>query len=206
MRFKLILFSGILAFSVISNSSAQTFKAGLILGLNASQVNGDDIGGYSNPGLRTGIRASTMLKDRLQIDSDILFSQKGSRPSASEFNATGQNWKFRMDYIEVPVTLRFSDWYTDDDYYKVYAKAGLSYGRFFRSKNSPDSPFRTLDEYIRQNDLSLVVGAGFYPRKHLQCEIVYTRSLFPFYLPEFGRPWGRALLGYSFSLQIMYEI
>ena len=207
MKLKFLLFSTLILMFIYSESQAQTFKAGLILGLNASQINGDDVGGYSNPGLRTGIRASIMLRDRVQIDTDMLFSQRGSRPSASEFDASNGllNWKFGMDYIEVPVTIRFSDWYVDD-YYKVYAKAGLVYGRFFRSKNSLDSPFRTLDEYIRVNDVAFTLGIGLYPRKHIQTELNFTRSLFPFYLPEVGYPWSRALVGYYFSIQIMYEI
>jgi len=187
---------------------AQTFKAGLILGLNASQIDGDDVGGYSNPGLRAGIRASTMLKnEKLQLDTDMLFSQRGSRPSANEVNIIGLDWSFRMDYVEVPVTLRYSDWYVEDgDYYKVYAKGGLSYGRFFRSKHSDLSPFRNIDEYINNNDVSITAGMGVYLKKHLQAEINYTRSIFPFYVRQVGLPWGRSLIGYFVSIQFMYEI
>ncbi len=187
---------------------AQTFKAGLILGLNASQIDGDDVGGYSNPGLRAGIRASTMLSnEKLQLDTDMLFSQRGSRPSANEVNSIGLDWSFRMDYVEVPVTLRYSDWYVEDgDYYKVYAKGGLSYGRFFRSKHSDLSPFRNIDEYINNNDLSITAGMGVYLKKHLQAEINYTRSIFPFYVRQVGLPWGRSLIGYFVSIQFMYEI
>lgn len=187
---------------------AQTFKAGLILGLNASQIDGDDVGGYSNPGLRAGIRASTMLRnEKLQLDTDMLFSQRGSRPSANEVNIIGLDWSFRMDYVEVPVTLRYSDWYVEDgDYYKVYAKGGLSYGRFFRSKHSDLSPFRNIDEYINNNDVSITAGMGVYLKKHLQAEINYTRSIFPFYVRQVGLPWGRSLIGYFVSIQFMYEI
>lgn len=187
---------------------AQTFKAGLILGLNASQIDGDDVGGYSNPGLRAGIRASTMLSnEKLQLDTDMLFSQRGSRPSANEVNIIGLDWSFRMDYVEVPITLRYSDWYVEDgDYYKVYAKGGLSYGRFFRSKHSDLSPFRNIDEYINNNDLSITAGMGVYLKKHLQAEINYTRSIFPFYVRQVGLPWGRSLIGYFVSIQFMYEI
>ena len=187
---------------------AQTFKAGLILGLNASQIDGDDVGGYSNPGLRAGIRASTMFNnEKLQLDTDMLFSQRGSRPSANEVNIIGLDWSFRMDYVEVPVTLRYSDWYVEDgDYYKVYAKGGLSYGRFFRSKHSDLSPFRNIDEYINNNDLSITAGMGVYLKKHLQAEINYTRSIFPFYVRQVGLPWGRSLIGYFVSIQFMYEI
>lgn len=187
---------------------AQTFKAGLILGLNASQIDGDDVGGYSNPGLRAGIRASTMLRnEKLQLDTDMLFSQRGSRPSANEVNIIGLDWSFRMDYVEVPITLRYSDWYVEDgDYYKVYAKGGLSYGRFFRSKHSDLSPFRNIDEYINNNDLSITAGMGVYLKKHLQAEINYTRSIFPFYVRQVGLPWGRSLIGYFVSIQFMYEI
>ena len=207
MKFKFLVFTALLILSGSVESHAQTFKAGLIAGLNASQINGDNVGGYSNPGIRAGIRVSTVLKDRLRVDTDMLFSQRGSRPSSTEFRATGQNWKFRMDYVEVPVTLRFSDWYVDDgDYYKVYAKAGLTYGRFFRSVNSIDSPFRTLDEYIRPNDLAVTVGLGLYANKNVQTELNFTRSLFPFYVPQTGQPWSRFLVGYFFSIQIMYEI
>lgn len=187
---------------------AQTFKAGLILGLNASQIDGDDVGGYSNPGLRAGIRASTMFNnEKLQLDTDMLFSQRGSRPSANEVNIIGLDWSFRMDYVEVPVTLRYSDWYVEDgDYYKVYAKGGLSYGRFFRTKHSDLSPFRNIDEYINNNDLSITAGMGVYLKKHLQAEINYTRSIFPFYVRQVGLPWGRSLIGYFVSIQFMYEI
>jgi len=187
---------------------AQTFKAGLILGLNASQIDGDDVGGYSNPGLRAGIRASTMLRnEKLQLDTDMLFSQRGSRPSANEVNIIGLDWSFRMDYVEVPITLRYSDWYVEDgDYYKVYAKGGLSYGRFFRSKHSDLSPFRNIDEYINNNDVSITAGMGVYLKKHLQAEINYTRSIFPFYVRQVGLPWGRSLIGYFVSIQFMYEI
>lgn len=187
---------------------AQTFKAGLILGLNASQIDGDDVGGYSNPGLRAGIRVSTMFSnEKLQLDTDMLFSQRGSRPSANEVNIIGLDWSFRMDYVEVPVTLRYSDWYVEDgDYYKVYAKGGLSYGRFFRTKHSDLSPFRNIDEYINNNDLSITAGMGVYLKKHLQAEINYTRSIFPFYVRQVGLPWGRSLIGYFVSIQFMYEI
>ena len=145
--------------------------------------------------------------EKLQLDTDMLFSQRGSRPSANEVNIIGLDWSFRMDYVEVPVTLRYSDWYVEDgDYYKVYAKGGLSYGRFFRTKHSDLSPFRNIDEYINNNDLSITAGMGVYLKKHLQAEINYTRSIFPFYVRQVGLPWGRSLIGYFVSIQFMYEI
>lgn len=207
MRFKLISLIAILFLFFSSEVQSQTFKAALIAGLNASQINGDNVGGFNNPGIRAGVRVSTKVKDRIRIDTDMLFSQRGSRTSAVDFQVLNVNWKSRMDYVEVPVTVRFSDWYMDDgDYYKVYAKAGLAYGRYFRSVNSQFSPFRTLDEFIRPNDLAVTVGLGFYANKNIQTELNFTRSLFPFYVPQTGQPWSRFLVGYFFSLQVMYEI
>ena len=202
-----ILITLLFVFTVFSlEGQGERFKAGIIVGFNASQIDGDNVGGYSQPGIRAGIRASTILKKKWRVDTDILFSQRGSRTSETDLNYGEPFFSFRMDYVELPVSLRFSDWYVkSEDYHKVFVKAGLTYGRLFRTKHSELSGFELLDEDLRDNDLAVNFGLGFYPRKHLLAELTYTRSFYPFYLRNTG-VYARNLLGYFVSLQIMYEI
>lgn len=188
------------------HGQGQRFKAGVIAGLNACQINGDNVGGYSHPGIRAGIRASTILTDNWRVDTDILFSQRGSRASAADLSNGIGDFVLGMDYVELPVSVRFSDWYMEsEDYHKVFAKAGLTYGRLIQARHSDFSGFELLDEYFSDNDLGGTLGIGFYPKKHLVVELNWTRSFFPFYRSGRG-PYLRNMTGYFFSLQLMYEI
>ena len=184
----------------------QRFKAGIIAGFNACQIDGDNVGGYSHPGVRAGIRASTILKDKWRVDTDILFSQRGSRASATDLSVGIDNFVLGMDYVERPLGVRFSDWYvSSEDYHKVFVKAGLTYGRLIQVRHSDFSGYEILDEYINNDDLAGSIGLGFYPKKHLVVELNWTKSFFPFYRSGNG-PYLRNMIGYYFSMQIMYEI
>ncbi len=61
-----------------SSSSAQYFSGGLVLGVNASQVDGDLVAGFNKAGLSAGGFLSYPLNDRIGLQGELLFEELGS--------------------------------------------------------------------------------------------------------------------------------
>ena len=60
-----------------NTTAQQRFKAGVIGGLNASQIQNDDVGGYRRLGIQGGLRAITIFTDKIDLFFEILYSQRG---------------------------------------------------------------------------------------------------------------------------------
>ncbi|MEM1359871.1 MAG: outer membrane beta-barrel protein [Bacteroidota bacterium] len=100
--------------------SAQTFQASVLAGVNASQIDGDQLFGFHQPGVNAGIRVVAVLDERWRVGPEILFSQQGARrnKNISSFS------RFRLNTLEVPLMVYYKDW-------RLTAEAGFSYQRLF---------------------------------------------------------------------------
>ena len=89
-------------------SYTQSFKAGFLGGLCASQVSGDNYSGFNKPGFVFGGFTSLPLKNgKSEIGFEILYIQKGSRhyPNPNKFDYT--DYKISLSYIEVPLIFTY---------------------------------------------------------------------------------------------------
>lgn len=156
---------------------SQRFNLGLSGGLNLSQVNGDQLAGYDKLGLSAGVRTNIFLTERFDGVVELLYSQRGS---ASEITWSGNNagYALQLNYLSIPVMAEFKDWRIEESgvepYYRMRFQGGLAYGRLFQSEES----FGTGIDYP-DNDVSLVVGIGYYATRHLAFTLRYTRSVIP---------------------------
>ena len=103
---------GLLATSTLR---AQRASVGIKAGLNASTYQGDDV---QNPRFRVGPAAGILvrlpLSQRLDLQPELLYEQRGARTSYSN-NYSGAQTSFlhkhqeqsRLNYVSVPVLLRF---------------------------------------------------------------------------------------------------
>ena len=167
--------------------SAQRFNAGFVLGVNASQIDGDRAAGYNKLGISAGVRATTYLTDKADLSFDILYSQRGSQ---SEFNL-GSNFipfKIKVNYIEVPILFNYKDWLVEDDdnvsYYKITISGGVAYSRLFQTEiddGAPASSLVPLQDFFKKNDVSIVIGAAFNITEHIGVMVRWTRSVTPIY-------------------------
>jgi len=80
------------------------FNAGMVIGLNFSQVDGDKYNGFDKPGFRGGVNGGMYLKDRLDLVVGLLYNQKGS--AVSVFNPK-RGSRIYLNYMEVPLMIRF---------------------------------------------------------------------------------------------------
>ena len=77
------LFFLVVFFIINTQLQAQTFKAGVILGVTASQINGDDSAGFNKPGLEGGLKSAVTISEKVDISLEILYSQRGAKDEAS---------------------------------------------------------------------------------------------------------------------------
>lgn len=181
-------FLGVLLTFLLTNSDllAQRFNAGVVVGVNASQIDGDRAAGYNKLGLSAGLRATAWLTDKSDLSIDILYSNRGSQ---SEFNlgSTSVPFKIKLDYIEVPILITYKDWLVgedDDEYYKVSVSGGLAYSRLFQTTiedDDPSSPLVQLQDSFRKNDIAIVLGANFNLNQHIGFGFRWTRSFTALY-------------------------
>ncbi len=151
----------------------QTFEAGLILGVNASQVNGDFLAGYDKLGLHTGLKVRVSTWEHIEWSVELLLSQRGSRPDIF----TEDSRKIHLNYVEIPILIGFKDW-QKDDFYKIRFEGGFSYGRLVGPKVSFQGVEEQIDEFYN-NDLSFVIGAALFTSEKLGFSFRYTHSVTP---------------------------
>jgi len=149
----------------------QTFRAGVILGVNASQVDGDDYAGFDKLGPNLGLGVNFDISDRWEAGMELLWSQRGSR--ADVFTGTDQ--KIVLNYIEIPLCIAYKDWLIDD-YYKVRFEAGLSYGRLINQKVTIVGFTTELDD-INENNFSYILGAKFFSSPKTAFGFRFTSSI-----------------------------
>lgn len=165
----LLLFTGSLA-------AQQRFKAGVVFGLNASQIQGDDIGGYSKLGIHGGLRAIAVLKDKMDLSFELLYAQRGSYSKYSSIRCPNGDVNISLQYVEVPVLISYKDWFQEDDgYYKVQASAGISYGRLLNAK-SEGSCHDDLTDKFNTNDIGFTGGVEYFASEKISFGVRWTKS------------------------------
>jgi len=159
------------------NIHAQTFEAGLIGGVNLSQLNGDNLAGFNQIGLNVGGRVAVQTSDRWKWNIDILFSQKGSNKGKDDPRSAPID-KYRLNYAEVPIMISFLDWLDEVDgkeYYRLHFTAGLSIGRLvdFKVIDALGQDL-TDSQNFNKTSLDLIVGATYFINEHIGINAQYS--------------------------------
>lgn len=85
----------------------QRFDAGLIAGLNASQLEGDSYKGYHKAGILAGIFVQTDIAPAVVAGMEIKYSQKGIRRKYDPKEPNIDKYIMRLNYIDIPLFLAF---------------------------------------------------------------------------------------------------
>jgi hypothetical protein len=202
-----IILLGLILLSGTTLQGQERFGAGVIFGLNAAQVHGDDMAGYNQLGLRTGLRGTAILDDNQHLSMDILYSRRGASSTLTPNNA-GFPRRMRLDYVEVPILYNYKEWLSDDaSYYRVHFFAGLSYGRLFNVYMEGFPVLEDEADNFHRNDYSGMVGATYMVSEKFGFTVSWARSINFLYnndkhrnaanIPIYKVP----LTGYFFSFQ-----
>lgn len=183
----------------------QRFKAGVLFGVNAAQIQNDDVGGYHRPGIQGGLRAVTVLDDRYDVYIEMLYSQRGSYDRDGNWKCPNGSVDIFLQYIEVPIVFNYKDWLDEEGgYYKIQASGGLSYGRLI-SAEAQGTCHDDVDQNFNRDDISLTVGVEYFASPKLSFGLRWTRSINRLYNSEKdGNPGLASLRGYFLSFRGVY--
>ena len=157
-------------YTVVSGQAR--FQGAGVVGLTASQIDGDDLLGFNKLGISAGIKVKFDLKSRLAGNVELLYSQRGS--STNLITRRDDHSITDLNYFELPAYFSFSDWYIEkEDYYKMSAHLGLSYAALI-SSSVQNTVYNDAD--FNQADISYLFGATFRFNQKWALTARYTRA------------------------------
>lgn len=155
MKIRLLFFIAILISPYLS--IGQSFNSGLAFGLVASQVDGDNFGGYNKIGLYGGIFVGHPINDKFDLNMQISFIQKGSRQNASPADGVYTSYLMRLNYAEIPL---YFNWKLYQK--KLYFQGGLTFGYLINAIEKDEYGVITQSSSVPEfNRFELGILGGF---------------------------------------------
>jgi hypothetical protein len=187
----------------------RTFYAGLIVGGNFSQVDGDSYAGYHKVGLNAGGIVYVHMAPNLAASLEILYSQKGSR-GHKPLEGTGSvfiinKYRIELNYAELPLMLNYFD------KRRSHFGGGVSYGQLITSdevaETVPLDPNRAnfANYKFKKSDINFVLGGnlhlwkGLFLNARFHYSLVSIRNDIP---PGFGN--RNSQFNNTWAVRLMY--
>lgn len=125
IKYKLIFVLAALAIlGLTKETQSQIIKGEAILGLNLTQVDGDEVYGFKRIGANLGAGAMIPFAKNWDVSVEATFNQKGAYQKIQyPDDSLNGAYKLRLNYAEVPVIVH----YTDKNF--ISAGLGISWGR-----------------------------------------------------------------------------
>lgn len=161
------------------NGQDKFFYAGVAVGINASQIDGDNFSGFRKAGLNAGIISYIKFKPKLYGNIELLYSSKGAR-DVKEYNSPQVGtvpviYSAKLNYVEIPILLHYQ---VQD---RIHAGAGLSYSRLFSAKEAIDevipNSINRREPNFRQEDINMLVSISYQLSGNLFARARYQYSL-----------------------------
>ncbi len=176
------------------NGQDRRFQAGLIIGTNVAELEGQSLTDYL--GWNTGVIVAARLNQRAELGLELLFSQNGEYILPVFYPALSYG-KTRLDHIEV--RLHFS--YLSPDYYRGTLQQwklnlGLAYARLL-NHYVEDADGMTVTEQVIYDDVeTFLIQAGLNYRVFTRTELNLKASL----------PIRKKGLDWTLALRLVYWV
>ena len=200
--FILLLFG----FSMIE-VKAQIIKGEAILGMNLSQVDGDEVFGFKKVGANVGAGVMIPIGGNWDVSLEALFTQKGAnqKPQSDDVDSS-YAYRLNLNYAEVPVLVM----YTDKEF--ISAGAGFAWGRLVGVKEWEHGKLvesTTLNSGVYdKNDFSILGDLRIRVYKQLKFNLRYQYSLLKIRTREFsntvGDTWTRKQYNNVISFRLIW--
>ena len=167
-----------LLFSTAQAYAQRTFHAGVLAGINGSQVHGDSYSGFNQAGIVAGAFICTNPEAKAWFQMELQYTMKGSRKIANPDKGDYDAFELRMNYVEVPFLLRVN-------FRKLYFELGETAG-FLANVREWDDFGEIQPTGYRKWETALVTGIGYKINDHWYVDFRYTNSLMP--VKKFATP------------------
>lgn len=202
--------------------NSERFNAGLVVGFNASQVDGDYFKGFNKLGMTAGIRGITRLTPSFDFNIEILFSKKGSKIFHNQLGPPQRAQEERLidlTYVDIPIFFKMTSSLRNNSFHIEF---GGVYSRLFNTKikenvaNNPTEFIYTdiVDEFKR-SEISAMGGIGYTWSNGFSINYRYIFSINNFYRgDDFGSPSYDPIIeqpvtflrNYFYSVTLSYNI
>lgn len=184
-------------------ANSQNINIGAIAGVNATQVTGDGYGGFNKAGILVGGYANFDLSEKVNLQFEINYSEKGSRRNPKTDEGDTDFFLFQMNYIEVPLMARLEN-------NRFTYEVGVYYGQLINSYlEDENGPFEIPPEtnQLKDRDLGGLVGINFNFTEHLIMNWRYSTSVLPVRNFDSGASFRfkSGLLHHSICFTLRYE-
>ncbi|MDR0970832.1 MAG: PorT family protein [Bacteroidales bacterium] len=171
---KIFILSFFICFSFLTTQVfSQEFKAGILLGGIASQVDGDNMSGYYKAGFTGGLFVFRDYKENSRFQGEILFSMKGSRCSPK--NTNPDLLQVSANYIDINLSY----------IYKLFSFLHCRIGIMpsvlvFSEEKTPTNLIQIADEAPAFRSFGLLGNAGvsYFFNDRLSINWTYNYSLY----------------------------
>lgn len=143
---------------VINSLYAQSkFIGGAKLGVNSSQVSGDNLSGFKHFGFTGGLSVKKKFTDILSYKIELLYSQKGSRKTSNPEKLDYTFYQLNLDYVEIPVMLEFKQ----KNKYNFVIEAGASIGVLAIAKEENEYGDIASPRPFYNKEISVILGVNY---------------------------------------------
>ncbi|MCB0561168.1 MAG: PorT family protein [Lewinellaceae bacterium] len=164
----------------------QRFKAGLILGGNLSQVDGDGYHGFHKSNLQFGISGTAILNEHSEIGVEFIYAGRGCKVASERSSGLAKRDRLiDLRYMEVPILFRYRP--SPEAPSSSLIEAGISFGRIISSRViEPIAPgdgntFRDFEPYFDSSEVTLLAGGGYQISRRLNFKLRFGFALTQFY-------------------------
>ena len=210
--FFILLFSG-------SKLEAQIIKGEAILGMNLSQVDGDEVYGFKKIGANVGggVLVPFGKRGRWDASFEVLYSQEGSKQGQQYYDSTyytcnGDSvivtgeYRLNLHYMKIPVMVMF----TDKEF--ISFGAGFSWGRLVGVKEWEQGKLAESTSLnsgtYNKNDFSMLADFRIRIYKSLKFNLRYEYSLVKIRTREFKdlncNTWTRKQFNNVISFRLIW--
>ena len=199
-KFAILLCCGFLTISI----QAQNFGGGIILGLSASQVGGDDLGGFNKAGLLAGVFANKAISALLSVQIEMTYIQKGSNnPNMNDADYLNYlKEDISSSYFEMPLLLQ----YHQSKILKIEGGLLAAYliDGYYNDLNG-EIPIYNINPFIKY-DFGLLIGIDYTFSNKLSLNTRLSNSILPIGTEDYNHPTynskskGKYNSGLSFAL------
>lgn len=194
----LVLFSPLL---LKSQDEKGRFYAGLLAGINSSQIHGDGFGGFNKFSGAVGGLVQTRLSDKWLAQLEIMYIGKGSfnppRPKIGYFNFT----RISFHYIDVPLIFKLN-------FKKFYFDFGTSFGTLFsdryRDANGEILPF--FQGGLKKWEWSWLVGIEYDITNRLSLNTRYLTSFLPIAGNRYFDRYWFSFFGGAYNISVLFSL
>lgn len=163
-----------LSFIIHANILAQgIFKAGPLLGLSATQVDGDGYGGFNKAGLVVGGFLQINVKPKLDFQFEITYINKGSRKNPRPDKGDHEAFLLKINYIEVPFSFLYH-------YKKVSGELGgyIGYKTYdYMADENGELPQQNI--LFKKTDVGGMMGIYYHINEHWMINMRSSNSFLP---------------------------